>query len=222
MRLWRKKCDCVPSRMSSTTPVPKARCYSTRLGITSLDSLEPCKNRPVFAPAVCVRAVLETSALAAWITEPKIPLEERVKRSFAIRFKAMYEHRKFLDSQKNTSASISHLQTRIDHAITQAGQFGILITHDRKTGKLSGSGAALPNATELIAEVFRDRTSYRFLSGIAHGHPWAMAVGIEIVDNDGVSACIRAGSTLLRLPSVISVPDRSARMQRRVWSGANI
>ena len=47
-----------------------------------------------FAPSVCVRTVLESSAVATWLMEPEIGLEQRIKRSFAFRFGAGYKSRR--------------------------------------------------------------------------------------------------------------------------------
>ncbi len=49
----------------------------------------------VYGPWVCVRAVLESSAVAVWLLCPEIGAKERAKRSFAFLFKNFDEQAKF-------------------------------------------------------------------------------------------------------------------------------
>src|SRR5208337_3079984 len=41
------------------------------------------------APWTCVRAILELTAVASWLVDPKIGVKERAERSYALRFEGV-------------------------------------------------------------------------------------------------------------------------------------
>ena len=66
----------------------------------------------VYGPWVCVCAVLESSAVAAWLLDPQIGVDERAKRSFAFMFKGFDEQAKFIASWKSDPANVTEVRTR--------------------------------------------------------------------------------------------------------------
>jgi len=138
----------------------------------------------VFTPWVCVRAVFESSALAAWFLEPGITGAERAKRSFAFRFEGLTQQLKFLQAWKTKSADIEGLKRQIEELEETAFRLGMDRLRDRK-GKRMGIGMPMPSVTELITSVFHDEPSYRLQSAMAHGHHWALQqLGYRVHEND--------------------------------------
>ncbi len=127
----------------------------------------------VFAPWVCVRAVLEASALASWFLEPGITTEERAKRSFAFKYEGMKQHIKFLQSWGHNASEMAKLNTWIEEMENTAVGWGMAKVQD-KNGKRSGIGMQMPFITALVTLIFKDEPTYRLHSAMAHGHHWAL------------------------------------------------
>ena len=132
----------------------------------------------VFAPSALRPGRIESGAHCAWLLDPSIDAE-RAKRSFATRFDDLSQQIKLVNLIAPNSPAASQLSNRIEEAGNQADRLGMPDLRG-KNGKRTGLGKAMPNATEMIAEVFGTEEPYRLLSGVAHGHSWAtMWVGFR-------------------------------------------
>ena len=155
-----------------------------------LMALSKTLTEPVetFAPWACVRSVLETCALAAWLLDPALTAEERAKRSFALRFEGLTELSKFLRAVKGEQTDLDAAERRLDELEDDAVAcgFGRLQNKGRKR---NGVAMLMPSATQLIAQVFDDEPAYRLLSAMTHGHHWALQqLGYTRFENDDVAS----------------------------------
>lgn len=126
-----------------------------------------------FAPWACVRAVLETSAIASWLLDPSIVAEERARRSLAFRFEGMSESVKFLRCFPSGPSDVATLLKRMDEVEDDAAGCGIERLRDKKR-KRNGIGMVMPSVTQLVIQIFDDEPAYRLLSAMTHGHHWAL------------------------------------------------
>jgi hypothetical protein len=158
--------------------------------IVFADSIaEPVKT---VAPLTCVRGLLESCALAAWFLDPKIDARARVGRCFAFRYVGFVQQIKYLQVEKRQS-EIDKAQKRM----MKVEQDALLLDYPRllkKNGEINGIAQPMPNITELIGTTLDRETEYRLLSGVAHGHHWAIQqVGFrEIEVNDSQGQAIKA------------------------------
>jgi len=65
------------------------------------------------APWSCLRALLETSALACWIINPEIDIKTRIGRSYALRFEDLCQQLRYSDLKIN-GFSREKIENRID------------------------------------------------------------------------------------------------------------
>lgn len=121
------------------------------------------------APWNCVRALLESSALASWFFDPKIDVRERVARGFAHRYEGLVQQMRFSAFEKLTQENVKR---RIDEVENKAVSLGYNRVQDRN-GKRIGIARVMPSATEFIGAMHDEEGFYRLLSAIAHGHGWA-------------------------------------------------
>ena len=145
---------------------------------------EPAKT---LAPATCVRGLLESCALAAWFLDPGIDVKTRVGRCFAFRYEGFVQQIKCFQVEKR--------QTEIDlvqKRMIQVEQDAVSLGYPRllkKNGAINGIAQHMPGITELIGTTLNLETAYRLLSGVAHGHHWAIQQlgfqGVEAKSADG-------------------------------------
>lgn len=121
----------------------------------------------------CVRSMLESSALAAWLMDPGIDAKERVSRVFALRYEGMKQHLKFFRFAKAPSADIQFVEDRIDKVEQHAILAGYVRVTNKKGDRI-GIGQRMPSATEIIGAQLNEEWAYRLLSAVAHGHSWAI------------------------------------------------
>ena len=141
---------------------------------------EPAKT---LAPATCVRGLLESCALAAWFLDPAIDVRTRVGRCFAFRYECFVQQIKCLRVDKR-QAQIDLVQKRM----TQVEQDAVSLGYPRllNNGVINGIGQHKPGITELIGITLDLETEYRLLSGVAHGHHWAIQqLGFQDVEAQG-------------------------------------
>ena len=122
------------------------------------------------APWNCVRAILESTALAGWFLNPQVEAMERVARGFAHRYEGLMEQAKF---SRSAGLDTAQLSKRIDKVESDALALGFQRILSRK-GERIGIARKMPSATQLIEDVFKMGESYRLLSAFAHGHFWAI------------------------------------------------
>ena len=120
----------------------------------------------------CVRAILESGAIASWLLDPKIERKIRVQRSFAFRYEGLIQQVKFGRSTGDEN-NIKDAILRVDEVEEKALEIGFERVLD-KNGKRIGIAMQMPSTTQLVNEILREESSYRLLSAIAHAHPWAL------------------------------------------------
>lgn len=142
---------------------------------------EPAKT---LAPATCIRGLLESCALAAWFLDPDIDVRTRVGRCFAFRHEGFVQQIKCFQVEKR-QAEIDLVQKRM----TQVEQAAVSLGYPRllkKSGAINGIAQHMPGITELIGTTLDLETEYRLLSGVAHGHHWAIQqLGFQGVEAQG-------------------------------------
>lgn len=144
---------------------------------------EPAKT---LAPATCVRGLLESCALAAWFLDPDIDVKTRVGRCFAFRYEGFVQQIKCFQVEKR-QAEIDLVQKRM----MKVEQDAVSLGYPRllKNGAINGIAQHMPGITGLSGTTLNLETAYRLLSGVAHGHHWAIQQlgfqGIEAKSADG-------------------------------------
>jgi hypothetical protein len=141
---------------------------------------EPAKT---IAPWTCVRGSLESCALAIWFLDPTIDARERVGRCFAFRYSGFVEQIKFLQVNK-ASIEIGKVQQRmikVEQDVISLGYPKLM-----KGGNINGIAMHMPSIIDLIRTTLNREGEYRLLSGIAHGHHWAISqISFQrVVEND--------------------------------------
>jgi hypothetical protein len=124
------------------------------------------------APWTCVRAVIEASALSAWLLDPDLDAKTRVQRSFAFRFEGLSQQVKFVQTQGDESAKTKVL-ARIRDVEREALQLGFPKIRSSK-GVRTGIAQRMPSITEVISQSLNEEPVYRILSAMAHAHSWAL------------------------------------------------
>lgn len=122
------------------------------------------------APWTCVRAILESGAVVAWLLDPSLNAERRVGRSLALRHEGLEQQRKYCALKDATVAT--RIEERIAEVEEQAASWGFsrLIGRD---GRRTGIGVPMPPSTALVRDALNEEAMYRLLSGVVHGHFWA-------------------------------------------------
>jgi hypothetical protein len=139
---------------------------------------EPAKT---VAPCTCVRGLLESCALAAWFLDPAIVAKARVGRCFAFRYEGFVQQINFLQVEKRQS-EIDKAQQRMIKVEQDAVSLGYprLL---KKNGNINGIAQHMPSITELIGTTLNRKAEYRLLSGVAHGHHWAIhQIGFRVIE----------------------------------------
>jgi hypothetical protein len=124
------------------------------------------------APWTCVRAIIESGALASWLLDPGIDVRIRVQRSFAFRYEGLAQQVKFgraSGTDQDTTKAIERISVVEDAAL----KLGFPQIQNRR-GKRIGIAQQMPSTTQLVDEVLGEEATYRLLSAIAHAHHWAL------------------------------------------------
>ena len=136
------------------------------------------------APWTCVRALLESCALTAWLTDPTIDATIRVQRSFAFRYEGLDQQVKCLRAFGNT-ADADQMVNRIAEVERDALGLGYPPIVNGK-GKRIGIAQQMPAITNIIKDTLTEEATYRLMSAMAHGHMWAYRhLGFKLVDDVG-------------------------------------
>jgi len=120
----------------------------------------------------CVRSMLESCALAAWLLEPGIDAHTRVGRVFALRYEGLEQQLKLfraIDPTGELKASKDH----IDCVEQDALKLGYLKVENAQ-GRRLGIGQRMLTSTEVITLMLDEEIMYRLLSAVTHGHWWAI------------------------------------------------
>lgn len=136
------------------------------------------------APWTCVRGLLESAAIGIWFLNPDIDVQERVARCFAFRYTGFVQQMKFFQAA-NEASRIDDVRRRMSKVENDAVSLGYPRLVDKK-GKINGIAKQMPTITELIGATLDRESEYRMLSGVAHGHHWAIhQTGFKVIDVPG-------------------------------------
>ena len=166
-----ERAECKNPSLDTAVTIPQVLLESSAEHLEALVGAisEPVK---VIVSCTCVRSMLEPSALAAWILDPRIDGTTRVGRVFALRYEGMAQHAKAARALGATQAEVDAIIQRIKQVEQDALKLGYPPIHD-KTGRLIGIAQRMPGATDLIEVVLEEQKIYRVLSAVSHGHSWA-------------------------------------------------
>jgi hypothetical protein len=139
----------------------------------------------ITAAWTCIRSMLESCALAAWLLDPEIVAQARASRVFALRYEGMDQLLKLGRAMSAPAADLAAQEARFDVLEKDALALGFAPVVNGK-GKRIGVGEKMPSTTDLIKTVLNEETNYRMLSGVAHGHHWAIRelCYVASVEND--------------------------------------
>lgn len=126
-----------------------------------------------FACWTCVRSMLESSSIAAWLHDPKINAQQRVSRAYAHRYEGLEEQVKFVRAVNVSADELKKTEDFLDRLERDAVARGLSVIRDRN-GKRIGVGERMPSATDIIKLMLNEEVAYRALSAVAHAHTWAM------------------------------------------------
>lgn len=121
----------------------------------------------------CVRSMLESCALAAWLLDPGIDDRTRVGRGFALRYEGLEQQLKFGRAAGFGASELESAKDHIDDVERDALSQGYPRLVDSKRRR-TGIGQQMPSATEVIKLMLDEEAMYRLLSAVAHGHSWAI------------------------------------------------
>ena len=113
--------------------------------------------------------MLESSAIAAWLFDPRIDARTRVGRAYAYRYEGMEQQEKFGRAIGLPAPEMKKIKDLAGSLENDAAALGITAVTDRK-GKRIGIGEKMPAATEIIKLMLDEECAYRLLSAMAHGH----------------------------------------------------
>jgi hypothetical protein len=132
-------------------------------------------TEPMLPIAFCitVRSMLESCALASWLLDPTIDAQVRVKRMATLRCSGLLEQQKFTQA-KNIPSEADKIQKHIDAVVDEATSLGLEVKRNENSRKVAFIGQPMPSATEIIRSMLDEELIYRLLSGLAHGHAWAI------------------------------------------------
>ena len=155
------------------------------------------------APWTCVRAILELTAVASWLVDPKIGVKERAERSYALRFEGVCQQKMFVDAAGEDAAPAV---MAIQNLEAEAAGIGLTILRDNK-GKLTGIGEHWKSFTWLIKTMLDEEANYRLYSAMTHGHLWAATQLGFSGDTAGTSSPLAVSNAL---PIIKTMPPIAA------------
>jgi hypothetical protein len=120
------------------------------------------------APWTCLRAILESSAVASWMLDPTIDSKARASRGIAYRYEGLIQQRKYANAMGDID-NVDKLDARIDNVETKALSVGFAKVLD-KNGKRIGIGQYMPELAALIKTALDDEDLYRVSSFVIHGN----------------------------------------------------
>lgn len=121
----------------------------------------------------CVRSMLESSAIAAWLFDPRIGAQERVGRAYAYRYEGLEQQVKFGRAANLPVGEVKKAEDLVDLLERDAANLGFVTVTDR-TGRRTGVAQRMPSATDMIKAILDEEVAYRLLSAVAHAHVWAI------------------------------------------------
>lgn len=165
---FEKECSNYPDKPRINEPFTFGR-LNLRAAREQLSTLPYLSQNNIFASSVVARAVLEASSLAVWFLSPGIDETERVKRGLIQLCDGKNQIRKFFRDEKQT-ADVARIDdffaTRLPVILANLG-----IEFRNANGDIVEPQIKKPSIIDLIDANFgaESRSSYRILSGFAHG-----------------------------------------------------
>ena len=159
----------------------------------------------------CIRATLESCALAAWILDPNINYKQRIERVFAFRFEGMNQQLKFAHAVPSYREYVRRIEKEISQIEETAVDMGFAKVEDRH-GKRIGIAQIMPSATELIDNTLNEAAAYRILSSVSHGHTWAITRLCYVSDS-------KEGSQLAIGGIPVNYIKKDIHVDRTAWLG---
>jgi len=137
------------------------------------------------APWTCVRAQIESGAIASWLLDPEIDAKTRVQRSLAFRYEGLDQQIKFGRAIGDNS-SVSKALKRIDQVEQSALALGFSRVENRNKERI-GIGQQMPSVTAIVKATLDEEANYRLLSAAIHGHSWALQhLSFRLVTNTNI------------------------------------
>jgi len=123
------------------------------------------------------------SALACWLLDPTIDSKTRLGRTYGFRYSAFLEQRK-ISVLSDEPEKIKKIDQRIAKVENDALELGFTKLRN-KNGEICGIAQIHPTSIELIKLMFGKEFEYRLLSGVSHGHHWALQqTGFRLIEFD--------------------------------------
>ena len=91
----------------------------------------------------CVRSMLESASIAAWLLDPAIDAQTRVGRAFAHRFEGMEQQKKLLNAMGAPAKDVQQLEVQINSTDNVAASLGFPRFRNTK-GEISAIGQRMP------------------------------------------------------------------------------
>ncbi|MER3496443.1 MAG: hypothetical protein C4320_06455 [Armatimonadota bacterium] len=144
------------------------------------------------APWTCVRALLESYALASWFLDSTIDVKTRVGRYFAFRYIGFVQQVKLFEVQ-GRQQDIDKAKQRIQKVEQDALGLGFSRVVNGK-GSIDGIGQKMPHMTDLVGITLNREFEYRLLSAVAHGHHWAThQMGFQKIETTNLNGQVEKG-----------------------------
>ena len=129
----------------------------------NLDNIYP------LAAYSCFRSYLETSALCAWLSDPKINAKERLARQLTYQIHGQKYFIKPFEKEADSELLKKQKVEKIKDLVKEGNNFGLKEVLD-KNGFIIGILEPMPNISNLIESCFDLKPMYSFLSNVVHGH----------------------------------------------------
>lgn len=124
------------------------------------------------APWTCIRVILESSAVSAWLFQPDIDAKTRLKRSFAFRYEGQCQQLALVRAAQSGGA-VSKVEKRIEEIDSEARQMGFEQVLNKR-GHRTGIAQNMPSTSDLVKDLLGEEFMYRLSSAMTHGHPMAL------------------------------------------------
>ena len=121
----------------------------------------------------CIRSMMEPCARAAWLLDPAIGADLRVRRAFAIEFDGLAQDLRFARAMQQPVQVQEDIKSRIEEVEREAVQLDFRKLRDKRNRR-TGIGLSMPTATEIVKEVLHEEGAYRIFSAVNHGQAGAI------------------------------------------------
>ena len=141
----------------------------------------------------CIRGMLEPCARAAWLLDPAIDADTRIKRSFAVRFDGMEQDLRFARAMNLPKQDQDKIEKRI--ATVELDSISLCfpkLRDKRKKKKIAGIGVMMPAATDIVKGVLDEEAAYRIFSAVSHGQAGAIRQ-LSFSPVSGVGSTVQMG-----------------------------